>query len=51
MTWDAIKEIPNLDADTRIKAFDLLVTKSQKDGFLKMSVEERAQWIAYKIKK
>ncbi|KAH6775054.1 hypothetical protein C2S52_012615 [Perilla frutescens var. hirtella] len=49
-TWDAIKEIPNLDADTRIKAFDLLVTKSQKDGILKMSVEERAHWIAYKIK-
>ncbi|KAH6811694.1 hypothetical protein C2S51_025456 [Perilla frutescens var. frutescens] len=36
--------------DTWIKAFDLLVTKSQKDIFLKISVEERAQWIAYKIK-
>ncbi|KAH6762590.1 hypothetical protein C2S52_020023 [Perilla frutescens var. hirtella] len=49
-TWDGIKEIPNLDVDTRIKALDLLVTKSQKDDFLKMSVEERAQWIAHKIK-
>ncbi|KAL6527311.1 hypothetical protein OROGR_016401 [Orobanche gracilis] len=36
-TWDAIKEIPNLDEDIRIKAFDLLDTKSKKDGFLKMT--------------
>ncbi|KAH6800846.1 hypothetical protein C2S52_001310 [Perilla frutescens var. hirtella] len=50
-TWDAIKEIPNLDEDTRLKAFDLLDTKSKKDGFLKMAVEERANWIAYKIRK
>ncbi|KAH6789550.1 hypothetical protein C2S51_004556 [Perilla frutescens var. frutescens] len=49
-TWDAIKEIPNLDEDTRLKAFDLLDTKFRKDGFLKMTVEERANWIAYKIR-
>ncbi|KAH6807511.1 hypothetical protein C2S51_028619 [Perilla frutescens var. frutescens] len=49
-SWDAIKEIPNLDEDIRLKAFDLLDTKSKKDGFLKMTIEERANWIAYKIR-
>lgn len=49
-TWDAIKEIPNLDEDIRLKAFDLLDTKSKKDGFLKMTVEERANWITYKLR-
>ncbi|XP_057779760.1 uncharacterized protein At2g29880-like [Salvia miltiorrhiza] len=49
-TWDVIKEIPDLTEDVRIKAFDLLDTKSKKDGFLKMTVDERKSWIAYKIR-
>ncbi|XP_057791165.1 uncharacterized protein At2g29880-like [Salvia miltiorrhiza] len=49
-TWDAIKEIPDLSDDARMKAFDLLVTKSQKDGFMKMTVPERKRWIESKIK-
>ncbi|XP_057803858.1 uncharacterized protein At2g29880-like [Salvia miltiorrhiza] len=49
-TWDAIKEILNLDDDVRMKAFDLLDTKTKKYGFLKMTVAERARWIAFKIK-
>ncbi|KAH6763661.1 hypothetical protein C2S51_014910 [Perilla frutescens var. frutescens] len=49
-TWDAIKEIPNLDEYIRLKAFDLLDTKPKKDNFLKMTIEERANWIAYKIR-
>ncbi|XP_057791209.1 uncharacterized protein At2g29880-like [Salvia miltiorrhiza] len=49
-TWDAIKEIPDLDEDVRIKAFDLLDTKTKKNEFLKMTVEERARWITYRIR-
>ncbi|XP_004305580.1 PREDICTED: uncharacterized protein At2g29880-like [Fragaria vesca subsp. vesca] len=43
--WDAIEEIPNLDEDIRFKAFDLLDTKSKRDGFLKMAPEVRENWI------
>ncbi|XP_057775365.1 uncharacterized protein At2g29880-like [Salvia miltiorrhiza] len=49
-TWDAIKEIPDLTEDVRTKAFDLLDTKSKKDGFLRMTVDERKRWITYKIR-
>ncbi|XP_057779738.1 uncharacterized protein At2g29880-like [Salvia miltiorrhiza] len=49
-TWDAIKEIPDLTDDIRVKAFDLLDTKTKKDEFLKMTIAERARWIAFKIK-
>ncbi|XP_057811509.1 uncharacterized protein At2g29880-like [Salvia miltiorrhiza] len=50
-TWDAIKEIPDLSEDARYTAFDLLVTKSQKDGFMKMTVPERKRWIESKTRK
>lgn len=43
--WDAIKEIPNLSEDIRLEAFNLLDTKTKNDGFLKMTPEERANWI------
>ncbi|XP_051116739.1 uncharacterized protein LOC127241639 [Andrographis paniculata] len=46
----AIKEIPNLKEDIRLKAFDFLDTKSEKDRFFKMIIEEIANWIAYKIR-
>ncbi|XP_057786349.1 uncharacterized protein At2g29880-like [Salvia miltiorrhiza] len=49
-TWDAIKEISDLDDDVRMKAYDLLDTKTKKDRFLKMTVAERSSWIAFKIK-
>ncbi|KAM7486286.1 hypothetical protein LguiA_002295 [Lonicera macranthoides] len=47
--WDAIKEIPNLEEDTRFKDVELLDTKGKKDVFLKMSPEERSSWIFHKI--
>ncbi|KAM7466689.1 hypothetical protein LguiB_014251 [Lonicera macranthoides] len=47
--WDAIKEIPNLEEDTRFKAVELLDTKGKKDVFLKMSPEKRSSWIFHKI--
>ncbi|KAM5588254.1 hypothetical protein ABKV19_006609 [Rosa sericea] len=47
--WDAIKEIPNLDQVTRFTALDLIDTKTKKDAFLKMSPEERLNWIFYKM--
>ncbi|KAM7481729.1 hypothetical protein LguiB_006312 [Lonicera macranthoides] len=40
--WDAIKEIPNLEEDTRFKVIELLDAKGKKDVFLKMSSEERS---------
>ncbi|XP_057791031.1 uncharacterized protein At2g29880-like [Salvia miltiorrhiza] len=46
-----IKEIPDLSEDARYTAFDLLVTKSQKDGFMKMTVPERKRWIESKTRK
>ncbi|KAK1377398.1 Disease resistance protein [Heracleum sosnowskyi] len=36
--WDAIKEVPNL-------GFNFLDTKTKKDDFLKMTSEERENWI------
>lgn len=43
--WDAIREVPNLAEEIRIKAFKLLDTQPKKDGFLKMTHEERAKWM------
>lgn len=50
-TWDAIEEIPDLSEEDRYTAFDLLVTKSQKDGFMKMTVPQRKRWIEFKTRK
>ncbi|CAL2242860.1 unnamed protein product [Prunus armeniaca] len=47
--WDAIKEIPNLDDNTRYMAGELLSNKAKKDLFLKMSLEERSSWIKFKL--
>lgn len=47
--WDAIKEVPDLDDNTRYMLVDLLNTKSKKDLFLKMSLEERSSWIKFKL--
>ncbi|KAL8146051.1 hypothetical protein AgCh_003979 [Apium graveolens] len=44
-TWDAIKEVPNLSENVRLEAFNLLDTKIKKDGFFRMTPEERAIWI------
>ncbi|XP_074346117.1 uncharacterized protein At2g29880-like [Apium graveolens] len=43
--WDAIKEIPNIDEDNRLEVLNLLDTKTKKDCFMKMTLEERAKWI------
>ncbi|XP_057808761.1 uncharacterized protein At2g29880-like [Salvia miltiorrhiza] len=50
-TWDAIKEIHDLSDDARMTAFDLHVTKSQKYGFMKMTVPERKRLIESKTRK
>ncbi|XP_075500123.1 uncharacterized protein At2g29880-like [Primulina tabacum] len=47
--WDAIKEVPNLENRTRYKVFDLLNARSKKMAFLKMTIEERLEWIDYKL--
>ncbi|KAF3432579.1 hypothetical protein FNV43_RR27319 [Rhamnella rubrinervis] len=47
--WDAIKEIPNLDNRTRFKALKILNTRAKKIEFLKMTPEERADWILFEI--
>lgn len=43
--WDVIKEVPNLSEDICLEAFNLLDTKTRIDGFLRMTPEERANWI------
>ncbi|CAA0840874.1 Unknown protein [Striga hermonthica] len=48
--WDLIKEIPGLTSEDRFKALDLLNTKAKKSEFFSMSPNERAEWIAYKLK-
>ncbi|KAL6279790.1 hypothetical protein ACE6H2_016671 [Prunus campanulata] len=45
--WDAIKETPNLDNRARYKALGLVHKLGMKNAFLKMSPEERSEWILY----
>ena len=47
--WDAIKEIPHLDNRSRFKALKILNTRAKKIEFLKMTPEERADWIFFEI--
>ncbi|CAL2265185.1 unnamed protein product [Prunus armeniaca] len=47
--WDAIKETPNLDERARYEALSLLNTNTKKDAFLKMSPQERSNWISYNL--
>ncbi|XP_073121138.1 uncharacterized protein At2g29880-like [Henckelia pumila] len=47
--WDAIKEVPDLDNRTRFIVLDLVNTRAKKTAFLKMTIEERLEWIKYKL--
>ncbi|CAN6685455.1 unnamed protein product [Malus baccata var. baccata] len=47
--WDAIKETPNLDAPSRYKAVALVQKLGMKKEFLKMTPEERSEWIKYNM--
>ncbi|XP_042441473.1 uncharacterized protein At2g29880-like [Zingiber officinale] len=47
--WDAIKEVLNLDNHTSYKALDWLNTRAKKVTFLKMTIEERLEWIDFKM--
>ncbi|CAH9106141.1 unnamed protein product [Cuscuta epithymum] len=47
--WDAIKETPNLDERTRYKVPKLIYKLGMKEAFLKMSPQERQEWIIYNI--
>ncbi|VFQ88193.1 unnamed protein product [Cuscuta campestris] len=48
--WDAIKDTPGLDEDTKFKVVELLDNKGKKDVFMKMSLEERLCWIRHKMR-
>ncbi|GER38686.1 heavy metal transport/detoxification superfamily protein [Striga asiatica] len=48
--WGIIKEIPNLDDESRFKVLDLLNTRAKKAEFWNMAPEERLRWITYKLK-
>lgn len=45
--WDVIKEIPNLDQCARFKALKLLNTRAKRMDFLRMTPEERSDWINF----
>ncbi|RXI01540.1 hypothetical protein DVH24_014889 [Malus domestica] len=47
--WDAIKEIPNLDAPSHYKAVALVQKLGMKKEFLKMTPEEHSEWIKYNM--
>ncbi|KAJ8545434.1 hypothetical protein K7X08_018017 [Anisodus acutangulus] len=47
--WDAIKEIPKLNDNTRYMAGELLSNKAKKDLFLKMSLDEHSSWKKFKL--
>ncbi|TQE01394.1 hypothetical protein C1H46_012975 [Malus baccata] len=47
--WDAIKETPNLDPPVRYKAIALVQQLGMKKEFLKMTPEERSEWIKYNM--
>lgn len=47
--WDAINEVRNLENRTRYKVLDLLNTIAKTMYFLKMTIEERSEWIDYKL--
>ncbi|KAK0585796.1 hypothetical protein LWI29_034078 [Acer saccharum] len=48
--WDALKDIPDLNDTTRFRAVELLNTKTKKDMFFKMTLEERSAWILFNLK-
>ena len=48
--WDALKDILDLDDNTRFRAVELLNTKTKKDMFFKMTPEERSAWILFNLK-
>ncbi|KAF3432407.1 hypothetical protein FNV43_RR27147 [Rhamnella rubrinervis] len=45
--WDIMKEIPNLNQRARFKALKLLNTRAKRMDFLKMTPEERSDWIYF----
>lgn len=47
--WDLIKDIPNLDKRARYKALRLLNTRAKKIEFVKMTPEERFEWITFEL--
>nr|GLL36841.1 uncharacterized protein At2g29880-like [Ipomoea trifida] len=49
--WNAIKELPGLDNDTRFKAIEWLNTETKKNIFLEMSPQDRYKWIIFKLSK
>ncbi|KAL6575057.1 hypothetical protein OROMI_012342 [Orobanche minor] len=47
--WDIIMEIPNLDNRARFKILDLLNTGTLMSAFMRMTQEQRVEWISIKL--
>ncbi|KAK1372571.1 hypothetical protein POM88_028764 [Heracleum sosnowskyi] len=47
--WDLIKDLPDLDQLARFKALKLLNTRAKKMEFMKMTPEERYDWIIFEL--
>lgn len=48
--WDAMKEVPGLQNQTRFKAMNLIAEREIKDMFIAMSPKERYEWIKFQMK-
>ncbi|MCL7022239.1 hypothetical protein MKW94_002270 [Papaver nudicaule] len=47
--WDAMKEVPNIENQTRFKAMKLIVGRELKEMFIDMSPDERYEWIMFQM--
>ncbi|OVA15697.1 hypothetical protein BVC80_1315g8 [Macleaya cordata] len=45
--WDAMKEVPRLEMETRFRAMKFVVGRKTKEMFVGMSLEERYEWIKF----
>ncbi|CAA7052694.1 unnamed protein product [Microthlaspi erraticum] len=49
--WDAIKEVPDLEENERFDAMNLVHQLGMKAGFVKMTIDERREWIKRSVHK
>ncbi|MCL7038352.1 hypothetical protein MKW94_021910 [Papaver nudicaule] len=47
--WDAMKEVPNMENQTRFKAMKLIVGRELKEMFIAMSPDERYEWSMFQM--
>ncbi|OVA08610.1 Myb/SANT-like domain [Macleaya cordata] len=48
--WDAMKEVPRLDMETRFRAMKFVVGRETKEMFVGMSPEEHYEWTKFQMK-